>query len=93
MTREEFNELVTAAANPDTGIEALSKLKEEGASVFDTIDSLTADIESKDNRIRDLQDSNMKLFLKVGTPEEVKEPADEVAELETEFNAMFSESF
>lgn len=90
MTREEFNELLKQAANPDTGIDALSTLKEAGKEIFDNIDSLTNKVTENETRIRDLQDSNMKLFLRIGTPEETKEEPDESEILTKEFDAMFS---
>lgn len=91
MTREEFNDLLTKAANPDTGIEALTSLKESGKELFDTIESLTSKVNDSDKRIRDLQDSNMKLFLKIGTPEknEPDGPSEE-EKLEDEFMSMFN---
>lgn len=91
MTREEYFALLDAAAHPDTGIDALSTLKENGKELFDNLDSLTTKVTENETRIRDLQDSNMKLFLRIGSPDQTKEEPDESETLLNEFNAMFTE--
>jgi len=77
MTKEEFRTGITSVLqNPDTalvGIEAFINAFDEQA---DSLAALTADKEESEKRIRDLQDTNMKLYLRqVGEPE--KEENDE----------------
>lgn len=90
LSFEEFTSLVNAGANPDTGVEALEKLKTEAKEIYDTIDSLTTAKTENEKSIASLRDTNMKLFLKVGTPEEKHDDEPTEAEkLEQEFDSMF----
>lgn len=55
--------LTTMLQTPDTALAALPDLLKEIKADYESIVSLTSKVESQDNRIRDLQDTNMKLFL------------------------------
>ena len=93
LSREEFTSLINSGADADTGVEALSKLKEEAAEIYDTIESLTTAKAENEKTIASLRDTNMKLFLKVGTPEQENKHDEltEEEELEKEFDSMFTE--
>lgn len=80
MLYDDYEKRVTALiSNPDqapvTAQEILSEIKTD----TEKITSLEASIAEKDARIRDLQDTNMKLFLSQSTPVE-DEPEEKSAD-------------
>lgn len=80
MLYDDYEKRVTALiSNPDqapvTAQEILSEIKTD----TEKIASLEASIAEKDARIRDLQDTNMKLFLSQSTPVE-DEPEEKSAD-------------
>lgn len=80
MLYDDYEKRVTAlVSNPDqapiTAQEILSEIKTD----TEKIASLEASIAEKDARIRDLQDTNMRLFLSQSTPVE-DEPEEKSAD-------------
>lgn len=80
MLYEDYEKRVTALVSqpdqaPITAQEILSEIKTD----TEKIASLEASIAEKDARIRDLQDTNMKLFLSQSTPIE-EEPEEKSAD-------------
>lgn len=78
ITQEEVkNWVVGYAQAPDQGIESANAFLEQIAEVFDAVDALTAGLEDRDKKIRELQDTNLKLFLSQtgqGEEQEVDHP-------------------
>lgn len=90
MKSEKLITLFKQAADPDHAAEALATLFTEVEGMEESVDTLTADKTTADERIRSLQDTNMKLFLKTAgeVPDDKEEP-----ELtpEQEFDKLFTE--
>ena len=64
MKYEEYETLGKGIiANPDTAPIAINGLLSEIKKDLDSLDSLSAALEDSEKRIRDLQDTNTKLFL------------------------------
>ena len=61
-------------ANPDTAPVAINGLLGEIKKDLESLDSLTAALADSEKRIRDLQDTNTKLFLSQTGKEEDPEP-------------------
>lgn len=66
-------------ANPDKAPVAISGMLNEIKKDLASLDSLTAALEDSEKRIRDLQDTNTKLFL-AQTAKDSQEPEDETWE-------------
>lgn len=72
----EYNDIVKLLSNPDKVAEGLSELNDYNNALVKERDELkTANAES-DKRIRDLQDSNMKLYLRIPGVVKEEEPED-----------------
>lgn len=67
-------------SNPDTALTEISSVLEELKGDLETLEALSAKVEEQDGRIRDLQDTNMKLYLNQGGGEVEQEEEDEPAE-------------
>lgn len=78
MTYEEVKTRITAlVGNPDTAQESAVALLSDLEKDYTTLDSMTSKVSESEKRIRDLQDTNQKLFLSVtGQPEEEEEKED-----------------
>lgn len=64
MTYEEVKKKVTEVLQqPDSALVAIQPILEEIKADYEALVSLTSKVEAQDTRIRDLQDTNMKLFL------------------------------
>lgn len=64
MTYDELQKKVTAVLQqPDSALVAIQPILEEIKADYETMVSLTDKVTKQDTRIRDLQDTNMKLFL------------------------------
>lgn len=73
MKYEEYEQkLSECVKNPDSAALAIQDILKELKTDCETMASLEAGIAEKDGRIRDLQDTNMKLFLQncSGTPDQ-----------------------
>lgn len=80
MTYEEYkNGITDALSNPDTALTKVSPILDALKDDLGVIETLKADGEAKDARIRDLQDTNLKLFLSQ-TSQASKEEDDEPSE-------------
>lgn len=97
MTYEEYEKRINGAlANPDTAptefVNILSDLKTD-LTAKDTLETENTELET---RVRDLQDTNMKLYLSVtGTSdedEEEDEPAEGTAVVDELMDKLFKES-
>lgn len=87
LTRENLKEILAAAGNADTAAEAMVRLNDEAQALFADYDRVVSESSAKDERIRNLQDTNQSLFLRVtgSTPEgeedEDKGPEELLADL------------
>lgn len=97
MTYEEYEKRINGAlANPDTAptefVNILSDLKTD-LTAKDTLETEKTELET---RVRDLQDTNMKLYLSVtGTSDEdgeEDEPAEGTAVVDELMDKLFKES-
>lgn len=97
MTYEEYEKRINGAlANPDTAptefVNILSDLKTD-LTAKDTLETEKTELET---RVRDLQDTNMKLYLSVTgnseEDEEVDEPAEGTAVVDELMDKLFKES-
>lgn len=97
MTYEEYEKRINGAlANPDTAptefVNILSDLKTD-LTAKDTLETEKTELET---RVRDLQDTNMKLYLSVtGNSDEEEdddEPAEGTAVVDELMDALFKES-
>lgn len=75
ITQEDVkNWIVGYAQEPDQGIESANAFLEQIAEVFDTVGALTSGLADRDKKIRELQDTNLRLFLsQTGQCEEQEE--------------------
>lgn len=77
MTYEEFKDkLIEITKNPDTMTAKLNDFMEEVKVDYDGMSTLKEQVEKSDARIRDLQDTNMKLFLAQTGKVEDEEPEE-----------------
>ena len=80
MTFEEFKTKITEiVANPDTAQANVGALIDEVKEDYEALSSTSAALEKAETRIRDLQDTNQKLFLKqsgAASPDEEDEKKD-----------------
>ena len=66
MTYDEVKTRITAlVGNPDTAQENAVTLLSDLEKDYTTLDSMTSKVSESEKRIRDLQDTNQKLFLSV----------------------------
>lgn len=75
MTYDEVKTRITSlVGNPDTAQENAVALLSDLEKDYTTLDSMTSKVSESEKRIRDLQDTNQKLFLSVtGQPAEEEE--------------------
>lgn len=67
MTYDEYVAKINGIlAEPDTMLDKIGEVTDELKTDLAIIDSVKAENEGLHNRIRDLQDTNMKLYLKIG---------------------------
>lgn len=76
-------------ANPDTALTEISPLLEALKTDLDTLESVQGEVEALNGRIRDLQDTNIKLFLSQGGTG--KDDADEISEEEKAVEDYFNQ--
>ncbi len=79
MKYEEFEERLTnLLQTPDSALALVKPLLDDVKKDYEQIITLTEKVEKQDGRIRDLQDTNMKLFLsQTGQKTKVEEEDDE----------------
>lgn len=79
MTYDEVKTRITAlVGNPDTAQENAVTLLSDLEKDYTTLDSMTSKVSESEKRIRDLQDTNQKLFLSVtGQPAEEEEEKED----------------
>lgn len=84
MTYDELEKkLTTILQQPDSALANVTPLLKEIKADYESIVSLTSKVESQDTRIRDLQDTNMKLFLaQTGQVSDKEEDEDDVEGLD-----------
>lgn len=81
MKYDEYEEKINEVlSNPDTALTEISSVLEELKGDLETLEALSVKVEEQDGRIRDLQDTNMKLYLNQGGGEVEQEEEDEPAE-------------
>lgn len=87
MKYEEYEaKLNDVVKNPDSAATAVLDILKDIKADTDTLASLEAGIAERDGRIRDLQDTNMKLFLRqTGSGSEEEEEKDPDAVLDELF--------
>lgn len=92
MTYEEYeSRLSDIVKSPETAPVAVQALLSELKADTDTLTSLRADIEQKDKKIKDLQDTNIKLFLQSsGEDTDQKESWEDMEPGEDKMNAYLA---
>ena len=65
LTRDILKEILVAAGNADTAADAMVRLNDEAQALFADYDRVVSESTAKDERIRNLQDTNQSLFLRV----------------------------
>lgn len=80
MTYDELEKkLTTILQQPDSALANVAPLLKDIKADYESIISLTSKVEAQDTRIRDLQDTNMKLFLaQTGQVSDKEEDEDDV---------------
>lgn len=83
MTYDEYKtQLDKIVENPDSAATAVLDILENIKADTETLATLEANIAEKDSRIRDLQDVNMKLFLRQSGEPEKKDDEPDVDEMD-----------
>ncbi len=96
MTYDEYKTAINSAlADPDKGIAAMPNVLENLKTDLASIDTLNTSISEKDAKIRELQDTNMKLYMQIGggasEPDNDPEPATGVGVIDEFMNDIFLE--
>lgn len=80
MTYNEYVEAINKVlAEPDTALVNIQTVTDELKTDLETFATVTAENEKLNQRIRDLQDTNMKLFLQTGGKAEQHEDEEDEA--------------
>lgn len=80
LTRDSLKEILVAAGNADTAADAMVRLNDEAQALFADYDRVVSESTAKDERIRNLQDTNQSLFLRVtGTTQEEEDDDEDKA--------------
>lgn len=81
MKYEEYeSKLTDLVKNPDSAAIAVQDILKELKADSETFASLEASVAEKDGRIKDLQDTNMKLFLRQTGGSDEQEPEEKTAD-------------
>jgi hypothetical protein len=93
MTFDEYkSNIMDLIKDPDTALTKVDGLFKELQGDLETKASVEAKVAEQDERIRTLQDTNMKLFLKAsGEPEKEPEP-EQPKTIEEKFDELVKES-
>lgn len=74
MTYDEYAEKINGViSNPDTAPAEIGGVLEELKKDLTALDTLTAESAEKDKRIKDLQETNLKLYMSQAKPDEEEE--------------------
>lgn len=94
MNYEEYETTIrTILSKPDTALTEITPVLQELKTDLETYESTKAEVENLNNRVRDLQDTNIKLFLSQGggTKSEDKEKTDDLDENVDNFFTQLTE--
>ena len=80
MTREEFNTLLTQAADPNQTALALSQIREGVGELFNSNENLSQQVAESNETIAQLRQTNMQLFLRIGGQAPEEEEKEETLE-------------
>lgn len=91
MTYEEYTDKInTVLSNPDTALAEIAPVLESLKTDLSELDAAKSEIEQLNNRVSDLQETNIKLFLSQSAGEGEGDD-DEEDEDEKEVEAFFEE--
>ena len=80
MTREEFDTLLTQAADPNQTALALSQMREGVGELFNSNENLSQQVAESNDTIAQLRQTNMQLFLRIGGQAPEEEEKEETLE-------------
>ena len=80
MTREEFDTLLTQAADPNQTALALSQIREGVGELFNSNENLSKQVNDDNETIAQLRQTNMQLFLRIGGQAPQEEEKEETLE-------------
>ena len=80
MTREEFETLLTQAADPNQTALALSQIREGVGELFNSNENLSQQVAESNETIAQLRQTNMQLFLRIGGQAPEEEEKEETLE-------------
>ena len=80
MTREEFDTLLTQAADPNQTALALSQIREGVGELFNSNENLAQQVAEGNETINQLRQTNMQLFLRIGGQAPEEEEKEETLE-------------
>ena len=87
MTYTDLESMITEAVkNPETVATALLDVLSAAKDDYTERDTLSAKVAEQEKKIRDLQDTNAKLFLSITKPDATEPEIDETAELSKNVN-------
>lgn len=84
------DELFALASNPDKIPEVLTGLRDEIKAIEEAGSAAATKVAELDQRVKDLQDTNMKLFLRQTTPQGDDQEEKEETDAE-KFNRLFAD--
>ena len=80
MTREEFDTLLTQAADPNQTALALSQIREGVGELFNSNENLSKQVNDSNETINQLRQTKMQLFLRIGGQAPEEEEKEETLE-------------
>ena len=80
MTREEFDTLLTQAADPNQTALALSQIREGVGELFNSNENLSQQVAESNETIAQPRQTNMQLFLRIGGQAPEEEEKEETLE-------------
>ena len=80
MTREEFETLLTQAADPNQTAIALTQIREGVGELFNSNENLSQQVAESNETIAQLRQTNMQLFLRIGGQAPEEEEKEETLE-------------
>ena len=80
MTREEFETLLTQAADPNQTALALSQIREGVGELFNSNENLSQQVAEGNETIAELRQTNRQLFLRIGGQAPEEEEKEETLE-------------